>query len=218
MKRVSRKYVGKCFKNGAEIAPDRLPGTSWHSFWPSWALLGLISGLLGPPGGHFGSPGSHFGPLLALLGLSWRSWGPPGVPKWLQNGSQMAPGRPPGREPEPGDEFLRKLYWHAHGSRVFETWLSWNGKRVRLESCKHAKKGKSSESSKNSKSQSASTRRSSKARAARAARASKQQACSIAGGPCSRAARERRPFGEGIVSRALLRFLSGLSGPSPAKL
>ena len=87
MKRVSRKYVGKCFKNGAEIAPDRLPGTSWHSFWPSWALLGLISGLLGPPGGHFGSPGSHFGSLLALLGLSWRSWALRGS----QNGSKMAP-------------------------------------------------------------------------------------------------------------------------------
>ena len=87
MKRVSRKYVGKCFKNGAEIAPDRLPGTSWHSFWASWALLRLISGLLGPPGGHFGSPGSHFGPLLALLGLSWRSWALRGS----QNGSKMAP-------------------------------------------------------------------------------------------------------------------------------
>ena len=32
----------------------------------------------------------------------------------------MAPGRPPGREPEPGDPFLRKPYWHAHGSRVLE--------------------------------------------------------------------------------------------------
>ena len=79
--RVPKIRRKKGLKNDAKIAPDRLPGTSWHSFWASWALLGLISGLLGPPGGHFGSPGSHFGPLLTLLGLSWRSWGPRGTPK-----------------------------------------------------------------------------------------------------------------------------------------
>ena len=159
--RLPKNTSDKGFKNGAKIAPDRLPGTSWHSFWASWALLGLISGLLGPPGGHFGSPGSHFGPLLALLGLSWRSWGPPGTPKWLQNGSQngsqMAPGRPPGREPALGDLILRKTHWHAHGSRVFETWLSWNGKREKRKSVKHCRQGESSESRKNSKRGSART-------------------------------------------------------------
>jgi len=61
-----------------------------------------------------------------------------------------------------------------------KTWLSWNGKRVQSESCKHGKKGKSSESSKNRESQSASTMRSSTARAARPARASKRQSNMIA--------------------------------------
>ena len=64
--------------------------------------------------------------------------------------------------------------------QVSETWLSWNGKRVQSESCKHGKKGKSSESSKNRERQSASTMRRSSARAARPARASKRQSNTIA--------------------------------------
>ena len=44
-----------------------------------------------------------------------------------------------------------------------ETWLSWNGKRVRLESVKHCKRRKSSERSKKDKSGSDSTQSSSKA-------------------------------------------------------
>ena len=56
----------------------------------------------------------------------------------LQKAPKMAPKWLPGGLPEGsrhwGTEFLRKTHWHAHGSRVFETWLSWNGKRVRRES------------------------------------------------------------------------------------
>ena len=76
-------------------------------------------------------------------------------------------------EERPGRNFQRDFIEN-------ETWLSWNGKRVQSESCKHGRKGKSSESSKNRESQSASTMRRSSARAARPVRASKRQSNTIA--------------------------------------
>ena len=56
-----------------------------------------------------------------LWAASWRSWGLLGA-SWGALVAILAQGK---------------------------TWLSWNGKRVQSESCKHGKKGKSSESSKN---------------------------------------------------------------------
>ncbi len=37
------------------------------------------------------------------------------------------------------DLILHKSCWRAGPKGVYETWLSWNGKRVRLESVKHCK-------------------------------------------------------------------------------
>ena len=97
----------------------------------------------------------------------------------------MAPRRPPGGEPRLGELISQNKASRLDGSINSGTWLSWNGKRVHLESVKHRKRSKSSESSKNVKSGIGSITRSSKARAARAARASTQQASSIAWGPCA---------------------------------
>ena len=109
---------------GAHFWP---PGPSWGSFWVSWVSFWA----------SFGSPGA----LLALLG-------PSGDPKWLQNGSKNC-SREASRKGAGtgGPFFLRKTHWHAHGSRVFETWLSWNGKRERRERVKHCKRSKSRKSS-----------------------------------------------------------------------
>ena len=140
---ASRSHRAAC-KNASEILPKSLPEASRDPRGLILGFLGLILSLLG-------LILALLGLILGLLGLSWRSWGLPGAPKWLQNGcpngSQMAPRRPPGREPALGDLILRKPYWHAHGSRVFETWLSWNGKRERRESVKHCKRSKSRKSS-----------------------------------------------------------------------
>ena len=172
--------------------------------------MALILGLLGPPGAHFGSPGSHVGPLLALLGLSWRSWGPPGVPKWLQNGSQngsqMAPGRPPGREPAPGDPFLRKLYWHAHGSRVFEKpgyhgTGSARGERA-SSTASEARAGRAAEKRKN---RSKGIESSRTAREARASLVASRRAWTIAGGLSH--ARSARALGR-LRWEPLVHFLS----------
>ena len=44
-----------------------------------------------------------------------------------------------------GDLILRQTHWRLDAKPFCETWLSWNGKRVHSESCKHGKKGQSSE-------------------------------------------------------------------------
>ena len=64
--------------------------SGWGSFWASWRLLGLLSGVLGPPGAHFEPPGAPLGPSCGSSG--GRPWASKMAPKWL-------PGGPPGKEP-----------------------------------------------------------------------------------------------------------------------
>ena len=149
-------------ENLTEIIQKRRPEGPKSPRGASQGLPSVPGVRFGPPGAHFWPPGAHFGPPGALLGLSRRSRGAPGslwgAPWGLQNRSRRPSRRPPAQELDLGvilgtilAQFLdppgpRKSMFSCGRVAFFEkierfekrhlkgeTWLSWNGKRVRLE-------------------------------------------------------------------------------------
>ena len=76
---------------------------------------------------------SKFIQISSTLAAGWLQNDSKMIPKWSKNDSKMAPRRPPGGGSHLGGtlggEFSQNMASRVHGSIVFKTWLSLNGKR-----------------------------------------------------------------------------------------